>query len=135
MEATATAVDTERKVVVCEAVVCEGSQCSIDEFELPYDRVVIAVGATTNTFGVPGVREHCLFLKQIQDADNLRKALGNAFERASLPTLSADERRRALSFCVVGAGPTGVASQPRVEMPASNLYRERKAGRAARSPM
>ena len=108
VEATATAVDTERKVVVCEAVVCEGSQCSIDEFELPYDRVVIAVGATTNTFGVPGVREHCLFLKQIQDADNLRKALGNAFERASLPTLSADERRRALSFCVVGAGPTGV---------------------------
>lgn len=108
LEATATAVDVERKVVVCEAVVCEGSQCSIDEFELPYDRVVVSVGATTNTFGVPGVREHCLFLKQIQDADKLRKALGNAFERASLPTLSADERRRALSFCVVGAGPTGV---------------------------
>ena len=49
-----------------------GSQCSIDEFELPYDRVVIAVGATTNTL-VPGVREHCLFLKQIQDADNLAR--------------------------------------------------------------
>ena len=82
--------------------------CSIDEFELEYDRIVVAVGATTNTFGVPGVREHCLFLKQISDADALRKSIGNAFERANLPTLSSAERERALSFCVVGAGPTGV---------------------------
>ncbi|KAH8098037.1 oxidoreductase [Aureococcus anophagefferens] len=108
LEATATRIDVERKVVVCEAVVCEGSQCSIDEFEVPYDVVVCATGATTNTFGVPGVREHCLFLKQIADADALRQGLGNCFERANLPTLSDAERRRALSFAVVGAGPTGV---------------------------
>ena len=93
---------------MCEAVVCEGSQCSIDEFELAVRPTVIAVGATTLPFGVPGVREHCLFLKQIFDADSLRKALGNAFERASLPTLSADERRRALSFCARRRGSTGV---------------------------
>lgn len=43
------------------------------DFELPYDYLVVSVGATTNTFNTPGVREHCIFLKQVQDAQKLRK--------------------------------------------------------------
>jgi NADH dehydrogenase FAD-containing subunit len=34
---------------------------------------VVAVGATTNTFGVRGVGQHCQFLKQIEDAASVRK--------------------------------------------------------------
>lgn len=40
---------------------------------MPYDYLVVSVGATTNTFNTPGVREHCIFLKQVQDAQKLRK--------------------------------------------------------------
>ncbi|KAJ1456936.1 pyridine nucleotide-disulfide oxidoreductase-domain-containing protein [Pelagophyceae sp. CCMP2097] len=108
LEAAATKIDVANKRVTCEAVVCEGSQCDIEAFDVDYDRLIVAVGATTNTFGVPGVREHCRFLKEIGDAEGLRQALGNCFERANLPSLSDAERRRALSFVVVGAGPTGV---------------------------
>ncbi|CAN0121050.1 unnamed protein product, partial [Ectocarpus sp. 8 AP-2014] len=36
------------------------------DFELPYDYLVVSVGATTNTFNTPGVMEHCIFLKQVQ---------------------------------------------------------------------
>lgn len=43
------------------------------DFELPYDYLVVSVGATTNTFNTPGVKEHCIFLKQVQDAQKLRK--------------------------------------------------------------
>ncbi|KAJ8613436.1 hypothetical protein CTAYLR_002317 [Chrysophaeum taylorii] len=108
LEATALRIDVERRVVECEAVACEGTSCEITDFDVPYDVVACAVGATTNTFGVKGVREHCLFLKQIQDAEALRRAVGNVFERASFPAATETEKRRALSFVVVGAGPTGV---------------------------
>lgn len=43
------------------------------DFELPFDYLVVSVGATSNTFGTPGVKEHCIFLKQVQDAQKLRK--------------------------------------------------------------
>lgn len=108
LEATATRIDFDRRHVECEAVVCEGTSCEIGVFDVAYDVLVCGVGATTNTFGIPGVREHCLFLKQVQDAEALRRAVGNALERANLPTVTEREKWRTLSFVVVGAGPTGV---------------------------
>eukprot|EP00752_Nemacystus_decipiens_P007861 g7023.t1 len=108
LEATCTGIDVDRKTITCENVVCEGTTCNIEDFELPYDYLVVSVGATTNTFNTPGVREHCIFLKQVQDAQKLRKAIGNCFERANLPTVTEEQRIAALTFAVVGAGPTGV---------------------------
>ena len=55
-----------------------------------------------------GVREHCQFLKQIEDASALRKAIAYCFERANIPNLTKQEIQDALSFVIVGAGPTGV---------------------------
>lgn len=54
------------------------------------------------------LQEHCLFLKQLSDAMRFREQLGNAFERTSLPGMSDAERVEALTFVVIGAGPTGV---------------------------
>ena len=55
-----------------------------------------------------GVREYCQFLKQIEDASKLRKTIAYCFERANVPNLEEDEIKKALSFVIVGAGPTGV---------------------------
>eukprot|EP01053_Blabericola_migrator_P000560 Blabericola_migrator_1__559@NODE_1138_length_5313_cov_213_148685_g774_i0_p2_GENE_NODE_1138_length_5313_cov_213_148685_g774_i0NODE_1138_length_5313_cov_213_148685_g774_i0_p2_ORF_typecomplete_len580_score82_19Pyr_redox_2/PF07992_14/4_3e47Pyr_redox/PF00070_27/1_5Pyr_redox/PF00070_27/2_2e09K_oxygenase/PF13434_6/4_9K_oxygenase/PF13434_6/0_096K_oxygenase/PF13434_6/2_7e03Pyr_redox_3/PF13738_6/27Pyr_redox_3/PF13738_6/0_19Pyr_redox_3/PF13738_6/5_3Pyr_redox_3/PF13738_6/1_2e03Lycopene_cycl/PF05834_12/0_9Ly len=71
-----------------------------------YDKLVIAVGSETNTFGVPGVREHCSFLKEIEDAKEIRRRLLMAFEKAS--QTAAKDREDLLSFVVVGGGPAGV---------------------------
>jgi len=60
--------------------VCNGSECEIKETKLQYDHLIISVGAATNTYGVPGVKENCIFLKQIADAAKIRAAIGNAFE-------------------------------------------------------
>jgi len=107
-EAEATAIDHVAKTVTCESVVCEGVSCEIQSFELPYDQLIVTVGASTNTFGVKGVKEHCLFLKQLSDAVRFREQLGYAFEQASLPGLSDQERTERLTFVIIGAGPTGV---------------------------
>jgi len=76
-------------------------------FYLPYDKLVIAVGSTTNPHGVAGL-EHCHFLKDIDDAQKIRNHILTNLEYACLPTTPDEERKRLLSFVVSGGGPTGV---------------------------
>lgn len=108
LEGTATNIDIESKTVFCESVVCDGNSCTIEDFEVQYDKLIFAVGAQTNTFGIPGVREYCCFLKQVDDARRIRTAIVNCFERANLPNITDEKRESILTFAVIGAGPTGV---------------------------
>ena len=57
--ATCTDVDFAQKVVRC--VGDDG------EFGMHFDKLVVAIGGTTNTFGTKGVEENCLFMKEIGD--------------------------------------------------------------------
>ncbi|CAN1284432.1 External alternative NAD(P)H-ubiquinone oxidoreductase B2, mitochondrial [Linum perenne] len=79
-----------------------------EEFEVEYDYLVIAMGGRPNTFNTPGVVEHCNFLKEVEDAQKIRRSVVDAFEKASLPSLTDAERTKMLHFVVVGGGPTGV---------------------------
>ncbi|RKU46870.1 hypothetical protein DL546_008981 [Coniochaeta pulveracea] len=76
-------------------------------FYVPYDKLVIGVGSTTNPHGVKGL-DNCFFLKDIADARRIRNQVIRNLELACLPTTSDDERKRLLSFVVSGGGPTGV---------------------------
>jgi NADH dehydrogenase FAD-containing subunit len=44
-------------------------------FELEYDKLVVAVGCYSQTFGTPGVKENALFLKDVGDARKIRKRI------------------------------------------------------------
>jgi len=100
-EAAAVRIDLARNTLVCRSV------RTGDEFDVYYDYLSIAVGATTNTFGTPGVTEYCHFFKDIDDAKVVRKELVDCFETANTPNISPEEQKRLLTFVVVGAGPTG----------------------------
>ena len=105
--------------------------------EVPYDHLVVAVGSRANTLcvvcacvyvcvcrslspfiggaappcphsGIPGVAEHAFFLKELQDAEAIRKACLRNVEMATFPGLSTSERQQLLHFVIVGGGPTGV---------------------------
>lgn len=116
LEATATDVDPESQLVTCQSVVCDGNSCDICEFTVNYDRLVMTVGAQTNTFGIPGIREYCCFLKEVEDARRIRTAIVNCFERANLPTLTDEERTHDLTFVIIGAGtPTNAATIDSIE--------------------
>ncbi|XP_074589204.1 external alternative NAD(P)H-ubiquinone oxidoreductase B3, mitochondrial-like [Curcuma longa] len=78
------------------------------EFIVDYDYLVITVGARASTFNTPGVVEHCHFLKEVEDAQKIRRSVIDCFERAILPDIDEEERKRILHFVIVGAGPTGV---------------------------
>ncbi|KAF7366460.1 FAD/NAD(P)-binding domain-containing protein [Mycena sanguinolenta] len=77
-------------------------------FTLRWDKIVLAAGAYSQTFGVPGVKEHAHFLKDVKDARAIRIRILECFEQAMQPTISDSDRRNLLNFCIVGGGPTGV---------------------------
>jgi NADH dehydrogenase len=73
----------------------------------PYDHLVLALGASTSTFGLPGVAEYTWALKSLDDADALRNHLVWLLELAD--TIDDEARRtRLLTIVVVGGGFTGV---------------------------
>lgn len=74
---------------------------------MAYDEVVIAIGAATSTFGLPGVAERVFALKTLEDANILRNRLIWLMELADTATDDA-ERKRLLTIVVVGGGFTGV---------------------------
>jgi len=65
---------------------------------IPYRRLVIASGARTTTFGVPGADRHCLGFRSLADVERLQKLLSDL----------ARQRRPLQRLAVVGAGATGV---------------------------
>lgn len=75
---------------------------------IDYDYLVYAVGATVNTFGIPGIPENASFLKESNDATAVRQKLFNAIEAARLLPEGSAERARLMNFVVCGGGPTGV---------------------------
>ncbi|KAK3313844.1 pyridine nucleotide-disulfide oxidoreductase-domain-containing protein [Apodospora peruviana] len=90
-------------------------------FDISYDKLVIACGAYSQTFGIEGVREHAHFLRDIGDARRLRLRVLSLFEQCSYPSsstddshqdtrphLTDDDKRALLHFAIVGGGPTGI---------------------------
>lgn len=72
-----------------------------------YDRLVIALGGVTPTFGTPGVDEYAAPYKWLEDAIVLRDRLIDLAEHADHEP-DRGRRRRLLTVCVVGGGYTGV---------------------------
>lgn len=111
-----TGVDFEAKSVRCVAAVGsngdsrqpDGEGGGEGEFEVRYDKLVLAPGSETNTFGTPGVEEHCYTMKSMRDAMRLRERILDCMELACLPVYSEKQKREMLHFAIVGGGPTGV---------------------------
>lgn len=85
--------------------VVDGINNEIDLF--PYDHVVFALGAVNSTFGLPGVAEHTIPLKRLEDGENLRNQVIAMLEQANTEA-DPEARRKLLNFIIIGGGYTGV---------------------------
>jgi NADH dehydrogenase len=111
---------------------------------LGYDTLVLAVGSSINDFGVPGVREHCLFLGSPAEAERIRRLTLGRFlrghaeaggraeatisdpagieEPSSEPGSQPAGSARRLRFAIVGAGATGVELAAELRHAARQLF-------------
>eukprot|EP00753_Platysulcus_tardus_P007968 PLAT15546.2.p1 GENE.PLAT15546.2~~PLAT15546.2.p1 ORF type:complete len:350 (+),score=142.22 PLAT15546.2:231-1280(+) len=99
VKAECDAVDIVNKRLHCSA--------SGEEMSMAYDKLVIAVGSKPNNFGIEGVEKYGHYLKEAQDARQIRADLLEQMERAVLASDPA-HRKELLTFVIVGGGPTGV---------------------------
>ena len=74
--------------------------------DIAYDHLLLATGSTTDYFGVDGAEAHAFPLRTLEEAIQLRNHLLQRVEAAHVA--HGAERRRDLTFAVVGGGPTGV---------------------------
>ncbi len=97
------------RVVLGEAtaVELETRTVTIDGRALTYDWLVLAAGAAHSYFGNDEWYEYAPGLKSVEDAVEIRRRILLAFENAEYEAAEA-RRRAALTFAVVGGGPTGV---------------------------
>ncbi len=75
--------------------------------DLAYDYLVLALGSENNDFGIRGVSEHAISLKTLPDAERMHSKVIDSLERALVAGDQA-ERRRLLTFVIIGGGATGV---------------------------
>jgi NADH dehydrogenase len=73
---------------------------------LDYDYLVLGLGAVVNFFGTPGADRYALPLYTLTDAVRLKDHVFKTFEAADKGPALVDDG--ALTFCIVGGGPTGV---------------------------
>lgn len=86
---------------------CTDRQVIMRDRAISYDFLVVATGARHAYFGHDDWEAHAPGLKALEDADAIREKILLAFERAELLPAGQD-RNRALSFIIIGGGPTGV---------------------------
>lgn len=74
---------------------------------LSYDALVLALGATTNYWGVEGAAQFTLPFRSIPDANHLRRRMTEALDHIP-PEAAPQDTRAALTFAIVGGGASGV---------------------------
>ena len=94
------AIDTESQAVWIRA------SMSMPTEALSYDHLVLALGSVPNYYGLPGLEEHSITMKTLEDAIGLRNRVIACLEHADVEP-DEEERRRLLTFVVVGGGFAG----------------------------
>lgn len=82
--------------------------------EISYDQIVIGAGSVTRAFPIPGLAETAIGMKTIEEAEHVRNWILDRIEYASTTTDEA-ERRRALTFVIVGGGFAGIETIAELE--------------------
>lgn len=75
--------------------------------DIPYDYLIVAMGAGNNFFGNKDIEKYAVPMKSLIESLDLRSMILQNFEEA-LNTSDIDEQNRLMNFVIVGGGATGV---------------------------
>ncbi|MEW5287651.1 NAD(P)/FAD-dependent oxidoreductase [Erwinia papayae] len=101
---TLTDIDRENKKLQLAEIRDAQGELLVPARELGYDTLVMALGSTSNDFGTPGVKDHCIFLDNPHQARRFHNEMLNLFLKFS----SSAGMQEKVNIAIVGGGATGV---------------------------
>jgi len=105
-KAVAQKIDFDRHIVYCKPSVEDLDRNQ--DFEIKYDKIIIAPGCSIQTFGTPGAEKYALFLRTTNDARLIQQRVLEMLDAASLPDVSDKQQRELLNIRIVGGGAIGI---------------------------
>ncbi|MEG3112964.1 MULTISPECIES: NAD(P)/FAD-dependent oxidoreductase [Pantoea] len=99
-----TDINREKKVISLAEVLDAQGEVLVPQREVPYDTLVMALGSTSNDFGTPGVKDHCIFLDNPHQARRFHNEMLNLFLKFS----ASEGQTGQVNIAIVGGGATGV---------------------------
>ena len=99
-----TDIDRENQTIKLAEIRDENGEMLVPVRDIAYDQLVMALGSTSNDFGTPGVKDHCIFLDNPHQAHRFHNEMLNLFLKFSA---SADKQKK-VNIAIVGGGATGV---------------------------
>ncbi len=101
-----TGLDAERRRLRVGAITTAAQEEVLPERSIDYAELVIAVGSTSNYFGVQGAAEHTISLNATEDAERFRLKLLRLLAVADQE--KSEGREAAIDIVIIGGGATGV---------------------------
>ncbi len=89
-----------------ESVDYEAKTISASGVDIPFDHLVLALGASPAYFAIPGVEEYCISIKGLGAGEEIRNRVIERYEEATLARGEVPDSK--LTFVVIGGGATGV---------------------------
>jgi NADH dehydrogenase len=102
-----TALDPAALQLTVAPVVTDSNEEVLPERRISFDSLVLAVGSTSNYFGVPGAQEHTISLNATEDAERFRLTLLKLLTQAALKK-SGGAVDAGVDVVIIGGGATGV---------------------------
>ena len=97
-------IDRDNKSITLAELRDKNGDLLVPERKLDYDILVVALGSKSNDFGTEGVKDHCIFLDNPQQAHRFHDEMLNLFLRYSVR----DNAEEKVNIAIVGGGATGV---------------------------
>lgn len=102
---TLTDIDRDQRRIQLAEIRDEQGELLVAARSLSYDILVMALGSTSNDFGTPGVKDHCIYLDNPKQARRFHNEMLNLFLKF---TANTDEHKESVNIAIVGGGATGV---------------------------
>ncbi|HIJ59042.1 MAG TPA: NAD(P)/FAD-dependent oxidoreductase [Nitrospirae bacterium] len=79
----------------------------LQDFDITYNYLVLALGSITNFYGIPGLQAHSLTLQSLDDAKIIYENISGLIDEA-MTSINENNKKDLLRFVIGGGGLTGV---------------------------
>ncbi|ARC54761.1 NADH dehydrogenase [Candidatus Riesia sp. GBBU] len=97
-------IDRENKLILLKEIKNKNGKTLVRKRKIFFDILVIATGGISNDFNIPGVKKHCMFLDNLNQAKLFHKKILESFFILS----NKKEKLKKISIAIVGGGATGI---------------------------